>query len=133
MEMDIVTRIERDLLTPVGLRTLSMDNPMYKNRYEGNMLARDTAYHNGTVWAWLMGPYISAYTKVNNHSNESREYARALLLGFRKHLQDGGIGTISEIFDGDAPYQARGCISQAWSVAEVLRAYVEDVVWGEEI
>ncbi len=133
MEMDIVTRVERDLLTPVGLRTLSTDNPMYKNRYEGDMLARDTAYHNGTVWAWLMGPYISAYTKVNNHSNESREHARALLLGFREHLQDGGIGTISEIFDGDAPYQARGCISQAWSVAEVLRAYVEDVIWGGEI
>ncbi len=135
MELDIVKRVERDLLTPVGLRTLSTDNPMYKNRYEGDMVTRDIAYHNGTVWAWLMGPYVSAYTKVNNHSNESREYARALLLGFREHLQDGGIGTISEIFDGDAPHRPRGCISQAWSVAEVLRAYVEDVVRdkGEKI
>ncbi|MCL7410850.1 MAG: glycogen debranching enzyme N-terminal domain-containing protein [Methanosarcinaceae archaeon] len=130
MEIDIVNRVERDLLTPVGLRTLAMNDPLCKKLCDGDMIARDMAYHNGTVWAWLMGPYVSAYTKVNNHSKESREHTRAILLGLREHLQDGGIGTISEIFDGDAPHKPRGCISQAWSVAEVLRAYVEDVVRG---
>ncbi|MDO9517269.1 MAG: amylo-alpha-1,6-glucosidase [Methanosarcinaceae archaeon] len=133
MEIDIVKRVERDLLTPVGLRTLAMNDPLCKKLCDGDMVARDMAYHNGTVWAWLIGPYVSAYTKVNNHSKKSREHARAILLGFEEHLQDGGIGTISEIFDGDAPHRPRGCISQAWSVAEVLRAYVEDVVRGGEI
>jgi len=127
-EISIVKRVERDLLTPMGLRTLSQDNPSYKNRCEGDTASRDAAYHNGTVWSWLMGPYVSAYTNVNNHSQKSRTYARSLLLGFDEHLQEGGIGSISEIFDGDCPHTPRGCICQAWGVAEVLRAYVEDVL-----
>ena len=126
--LGIVSRIERDLLTPVGLRTLSKDNPGYKNRYIGDAVARDIAYHNGTVWPWLIGPYVSAYTKLNNHSQKSIDYARSILLSFDEHLHEGGIGSISEICDGDYPHTPRGCISQAWSVAEILRAYIEDVL-----
>ena len=127
-EFYIVRQIEHDLLTPVGLRTLSKDNPCYKKRYVGDAVSRDIAYHNGTVWPWLIGPYVSAYTKVNNYSQKCREHAQMLLLEFDAHLHEGGIGSISEIFDGDYPHAPRGCISQAWSVAEVLRAYVEDVL-----
>ncbi|MEA1984906.1 MAG: amylo-alpha-1,6-glucosidase [Euryarchaeota archaeon] len=128
-EIDVVRRVEQDLLTPMGLRTLSCDNVAYKGRYEGNSISRDMAYHNGTVWPWLMGPYVSAYTKVNDHSRSSRDHARLLLQRFDEQLQDSGIGTICEIYDGDYPYIPRGCISQAWSVAEILRAYVEDVLY----
>lgn len=107
------------LLTPVGLRTLSRDHPDYKPRYHGDLRARDAAYHQGTVWAWLIGPFIDAWIKVY----KDRSKARGMLDGFRSHLLDGSIGTVSEIFDAEPPYHPRGCIAQAWSVAEVLRAY----------
>jgi glycogen debranching enzyme len=89
---------------------------------------RDTAYHNGTVWPWLLGAYVKAYLKVHGNSNSSIEYMRALLEGFDAHLDTAGIGTISEVFDGDYPHSPGGTIAQAWSVAEILRAYVEDVL-----
>jgi predicted glycogen debranching enzyme len=127
-EKAIVDRVEKDLLTPFGLRTLSRDNPLYKGHYHGDAVSRDIAYHNGTVWPWLLGAYVKAYRKVHNYSKESLEDMRALLQGFDMHLEIAGIGTISEVFDGDYPYSPGGCISQAWSVAEVLRAYVEDVL-----
>ena len=113
---DLVT--ER-LLTPVGLRSLSRDHPDYKPMYFGDLRARDAAYHQGTVWAWLIGPFIDAWLKVY----EDRSKARQMLEGFRSHLFDDGIGTVSEIFDAESPYHPRGCIAQAWSVAEVLRSY----------
>jgi len=107
------------LVTPVGLRSLSRDHPDYKAMYFGDLRARDAAYHQGTVWAWLIGPFIDAWLKVYKDTAK----ARSMLEGFRSHLFDDGIGTISEIFDAEAPYHPRGCIAQAWSVAEVLRAY----------
>jgi predicted glycogen debranching enzyme len=107
------------LLTPVGLRSLSRDHPDYKPMYFGDLRARDAAYHQGTVWAWLIGPFIDAWLKVY----KDRSKARRMLEGFRSHLLDDGIGTVSEIFDAEPPYHPRGCIAQAWSVAEVLRAY----------
>lgn len=127
-EKAIVDRVEKDLLTPFGLRTLSSDHPSYVGHYYGDAVTRDTAYHNGTVWPWLLGAYVKAYRKVHNYSKQSLEDMRDLLQGFDMHLETAGIGTISEVFDGDYPYSPGGCISQAWSVAEIFRAYVEDVL-----
>ncbi|MGB9929453.1 MAG: amylo-alpha-1,6-glucosidase [Methanosarcina sp.] len=127
-EKAVVNRVEKDLLTSFGLRTLSKDHPLYQGNYYGDVTARDSAYHNGTIWPWLLGAYVKAYRKVNNYSKKSLEDMRALLQGFDMHLETAGIGTISEVFDGDYPYTPGGAISQAWSVAEILRAYVEDVL-----
>ena len=127
-EKAIVDRVEKDLLTPFGLRSLSTDHPLYKGHYCGDAVTRDAAYHNGTAWPWLLGAYVKAYRKVHNYSKESLEDMRALLQGFDVHLETAGLGTISEVFDGDYPYSPGGCIAQAWSVAEILRAYVEDVL-----
>ncbi|HEX7419785.1 MAG TPA: amylo-alpha-1,6-glucosidase [Thermoanaerobaculia bacterium] len=114
----VLDRVHKDLLTPVGLRSLSPDHPDYKARYDGDLRARDAAYHQGTVWAWLIGPFVDAWLRVNPHD---RDGARALLDGFEKELAASCIGTISEVFDATPPYHARGCVAQAWSVAEVLR------------
>ena len=111
--------VREKLLTPYGLRSLSRDHPDYKKTYDGDLRARDAAYHQGTVWAWLIGPYIDASLKV--HPGD-RAGALHLLDAFRQHLGDACIGTISEIFDAEPPYHARGCAAQAWSVAEVLRS-----------
>jgi predicted glycogen debranching enzyme len=108
------------LLTPVGLRSLAANHQDYKPQYFGDLRARDAAYHQGTIWAWLIGPFIDAWLRV--HPDEP-EAARALLRGFEQHLNEGCVGSISEIFDGEAPYSPRGCVAQAWSVAEVFRAY----------
>jgi glycogen debranching enzyme len=106
------------LLTPLGLRSLAPGDPNYKPRYDGDLRSRDAAYHQGTVWAWLIGPYVDAWLRLHP---DDRAGARDALKGFSHHLNDAGIGTISEIFDAEAPYTPRGCIAQAWSVAEVLR------------
>ncbi len=118
----IVGVVERELLTPYGLRTLAPGDPEYQGRYEGDPLARDSGYHQGAVWPWLMGPFIQAYLKVNGGSVAARRQADAWLRPLRDHLADAGLGQVSELFDGDPPHAARGCIAQAWSVAEVLRA-----------
>lgn len=120
----ILEVVSRDLLTPFGLRTLSPRDPRYIGRYEGGPWQRDAAYHQGTVWPWLMGPYVDALLSVNDHSNESRRLARLLLQPLLE-LEEGGINTIPEVFDGDLPHRPGGCISQAWSVAEVLRAWAK--------
>lgn len=120
--------VERDLLTPVGLRSLSPADPAYCGRYEGDGARRDSAYHQGTVWPWLLGPYISGYVRAYGRSKAALSQAREWLSGFAAHLDDAGIGHISEIFDGDPPHTPRGCIAQAWSVGEVLRTIVEDVL-----
>lgn len=117
--------VEKELLTPYGLRTLNRGNPAYKGMYSGNPQDREKAYHNGTVWPWLFGPYISAYMKFYGKRIHAQKLLEPL---FEKHTKEAGIGTISEIFDGDEPYKPKGCISQAWSVAELLRAYFEDVM-----
>jgi predicted glycogen debranching enzyme len=110
------------LLTPLGLRSLSRDSPDYKPKYFGDLRARDAAYHQGTVWAWLIGPFVDAWLKVHP---EDHVGARKFLAGFVPHLDDGCIGSINEIFDAEPPYTPRGCIAQAWSVAEVLRSWIK--------
>lgn len=114
----VINTVKEQLLTPVGLRSLSPRHPDYKQNYDGDLYTRDAAYHQGTVWAWLIGPYIDAWVKENP---ENRAQVNTLLSGFYQHMSAAGIGSISEIFDAEAPYTARGCIAQAWSVAEVLR------------
>ncbi len=114
--------VRQRLLTPVGLRSLAPGSPDYKAKYYGDLRSRDAAYHQGTVWAWLIGPFIDAYLKVHP---DDRAGARRFLSGFAHHLDEACIGSISEIFDAEAPYTARGCIAQAWSVAEVLRCLVQ--------
>jgi predicted glycogen debranching enzyme len=123
----VVHTVQRELLTPVGLRTLSPTDPQYRARYEGDQRSRDSAYHQGTVWPWLLGPFISAYVRVNGGTAQSRKQGRDLLRGTEQHLTEAGLGQISEIFDADAPHCPRGCFAQAWSVAEVLRALCEDI------
>lgn len=120
----VVRNATEELLTPYGLRTLSPRDPAYIGRYEGNPRERDRAYHQGTVWPWLIGPYITAYLRANRYSKRSRMHAFSLL---RPLLEERryGIGTIAEVYDGDPPHRPGGCISQAWSVAEVIRAFLE--------
>jgi predicted glycogen debranching enzyme len=123
----IVDVIEWELLTSYGLRTLSPRDPNYRGHYGGDPLSRDSAYHQGTVWPWLLGPFLTAYVKVHDSSNQARIRADHFLEPLRAHLWQAGLGQISEVFDGDAPHHPGGCIAQAWSVAEVLRTYFEDV------
>jgi predicted glycogen debranching enzyme len=123
----VVNKVREHLLTPYGLRSLAASDPQYRGRYTGGPAERDGAYHQGTVWPWLMGPFITAYIKVNGDSEATRRQATEWLAPLKAHLDDGGLGHISEIFDGDAPQRPCGCIAQAWSVAEILRALVEDV------
>jgi predicted glycogen debranching enzyme len=118
----VLETVRARLLTPVGLRTLSPDSPDYKAKYFGDLRARDAAYHQGTVWAWLIGPFIDAWLKVHP---KDRAGARKFLEGFIPHLDEGCIGSINEIFDAETPFIPRGCIAQAWSVAEVLRCWVK--------
>ena len=118
----ILETVTRELLTPYGLRTLSPRDPRYLGRYEGGPAQRDAAYHQGTVWPWLIGPYIDAFLSVNGHSDESKAKAREILRPLAE-LDVVGINTVPELFDGDAPHRPGGCISQAWSVAELLRAW----------
>ncbi len=120
----ILALVTEKLYTPLGLRSLSPDDQAYRPRYGGDQLARDSAYHQGTVWSWLLGPYVSAL--VNVRGTGASEEARHILEAIKPHLRDGGIGTISEIFDASGEEMPRGCIAQAWSVGEVLRAYIED-------
>jgi predicted glycogen debranching enzyme len=116
----VVETVRNRLVTAYGLRTLSAEHPDYKAHYRGDLRSRDAAYHQGTVWPWLIGAYIDACLKVR----PDRVSARQLLTGFREHLCNAGVGSISEIFDAEDPYAAGGCIAQAWSVAEILRAWL---------
>lgn len=118
----VVETVTAQLLTPCGLRTLSPGHPDYKRTYDGDLRARDAAYHQGTVWPWLIGPYIDAWLRV--YPTEPQN-AFEILKGFEAHLYDACVGSISEIYDGESPYNPRGCIAQAWSVAEVLRSLVK--------
>jgi predicted glycogen debranching enzyme len=114
--------VQKKLLTSVGLRSLSPDDPEYKPIYSGDLRSRDGAYHQGTVWAWLIGPFIDAWLKLRPNENQE---ARKFLECFPEHLDDAALGTISEVFDAREPHIAGGCIAQAWSVAEVLRCWVK--------
>jgi len=123
----VVEKIQQHLLTPYGLRSLAASDPQYRGRYTGGPAERDAAYHQGTVWPWLLGPFITAYIRVHGGSDAARAQAAQWLRPMQDHLSDGGLGHISEIFEGDPPHHPCGCIAQAWSVGEVLRTYVEDV------
>ena len=119
----LLSLVEGRLLTPRGLRTLSADDPRYRPIYVGGPLERDGAYHQGTVWPWLLGPYVTALVRVRGE--EGRRQGRKILEEFAPHLAEAGLGTVSEIFDADPPHAPRGCPAQAWSVAELLRVAVE--------
>lgn len=119
----VVEVVERELLTPYGLRTLNPGHPAYKGRYEGPLRQRDQAYHQGTVWPYLIGSFVEAYLKVHDFSAASKEQARRWLEPLLRHVvEDGCLGSIAEIFDGDAPHRPQGCVAQAWSVGELIRA-----------
>lgn len=128
-EKAVVALVEKELFVGCGLRSLAPDHPDYHGIYCGALAKRDAAYHQGTAWGFLLGGFFSAYMKVNHHSSSAAENAIRMLEPVRKHLSDSGcIGSISEIFDGDAPHNPRGCYAQAWSVGEVLRCYCEDIL-----
>ena len=116
----VVDKVGQKLLTSYGLRSLSTDNPNYIGIYGGDRLQRDGSYHQGTTWAWLIGHFLQAHLQVYNNP----ELAYSFIEPMANHLQDGCIGNISEIFDGDVPFTPRGCFAQAWSVAEVLRGWL---------
>jgi glycogen debranching enzyme len=116
--------VQKELLTPFGLRTLNVGDDRYKGTYTGPQQQRDEAYHQGTVWPWLIGPFVESFLKVNDYNRKSKKQAAEFIQPLMQHLTEQGcIGSISEIFDGDAPHNPRGCIAQAWSVAELIRAY----------
>lgn len=117
----VVQKVERELFTPVGLRSLSPEDKQYEGIYIGDPYHRDSAYHQGTVWAWLMGAFIVSLERTYPKGRKHKQYIDRILEGFKAHLKDEGIGQISEIFDGNEPHEPRGCFAQAWSVAEILR------------
>ncbi|MCP9469646.1 MAG: amylo-alpha-1,6-glucosidase [Nitrospira sp.] len=123
----ILNVVTDHLLTPVGLRTLSPADPRYRPRYAGGVVERDGAYHQGTVWPFLLGPFVTAWLNVFGRSAKSKAKARSFLKGLEAHLHAACIGQVSEIFDGDPPHEPRGCPSQAWSVAEPLRVLIEEL------
>lgn len=110
---------DKELVTPRGLRTLSPGHPLYKGSYHGNQEERDNAYHNGTVWPWLLGPFCEGWLKV--YGKQGVQKVRKLIYGLEEVMSEHGVSTISEIYDGDPPHSPNGAISQAWSIGEVLR------------
>lgn len=123
----VLRAIRSRLLTPVGLRTLAPEDPRYCPRYEGGVRSRDGAYHQGTVWPFLLGPFVTAWIKTYGATPAVRAEGRRFLDGLQPHLREAGLGQVSEIFDADPPFVARGCFAQAWSVAEPLRVLLEDL------
>ncbi len=124
--LTVLDLVEKKLLTPYGLRTLNVEDENYQGKYIGKQSERDHAYHQGTVWAWLIGPYITACVRYRKETG--KQEALQILAGLTEHLKEAGIGSVSEIFDGDPPHTPKGCPAQAWSVAEILRAYIEDII-----
>ena len=123
----VLMKVGRELLTPYGLRTLSQNDSRYCGQYQGDPLKRDSAYHQGTVWPWLLGPFATGYVKTFGRNKDTIKKVQGWLEPLQTHLSQAGLGSISEIFFGDAPHSPCGCIAQAWSVAELLRVLVEDV------
>ena len=119
--------VREKLLTPVGLRSLAEEDPEYKPRYEGGPWQRDGAYHQGTVWTWLLGPYVSVLLRYGGAAG--RKEATLIFKPLESHFGEAGLCTVSEIFDGTRPHTPRGCVAQAWSVGELLRAHKEVLGW----
>jgi len=119
IQASVLEKVKQELLTPRGLRSLSPKNPFYKGIYEGDQNQRDLAYHQGTAWPWLLGAYADAYLKL--YGKDGKEHLMSLYMAFEEVMNEAGIGTISEIYDGDPPHTARGALSQAWNVSELLR------------
>ena len=118
----VVALAERDLLTPLGLRTLAPGDPDYRGRYAGGPVARDEAYHQGTAWPWLLGPFVAAWLATRGNGAEAREAGRTRFLPpLHEHLLTAGLGHVSEVVDGDAPHRPGGCPFQAWSLGELIR------------
>jgi glycogen debranching enzyme len=118
----VIAVVERELLTPVGLRSLARSDSAYVPHYQGGVWQRDTCYHQGTVWPWLMGPFVEAWLKSRGGSSSAkREAEQRFIAPLAAHLNRAGIGHVSEITDADPPYTPRGCPFQAWSVSELLR------------
>jgi glycogen debranching enzyme len=115
----VVDACAAQLLTPHGLRSLAPRDPAYIGLYTGDRWQRDAAYHQGTVWGWLIGPFVEAHYRAHGDADA----ARSCLAAFEHQLTSFGLGSIAEVFDGDAPFTPRGCLAQAWSVAEVLRMW----------
>ncbi len=126
----VVNVVQQQLLTPYGLRSLAPNDPAYRGRYQGDPYSRDSAYHQGTVWPWLLGPFLRSYLRVNNHSQTAKSQAKRWLADLKGYLESEGVGQIPEVFDGDAPYRAAGCMAQAWSIAELLDTCVDDI-WSQ--
>jgi predicted glycogen debranching enzyme len=121
-QASVVEVVRRELLTPVGLRTLGEKEPGYCATYRGDQFARDSSYHNGTIWPWLIGGFLEAYLKVNAFSEPAKRQAAQWLQPLIDHLEASGcVGSISEIFEAQPPHRPVGCFAQAWSVSEVLR------------
>ena len=120
-QQKVIQTCEKYLLTPAGLRSLAVNQEGYVGKYGGDIWKRDSAYHQGTVWGWLMGPYLSSYLRVFG----DRETVHCYLREYVDQINNHGLGSISEIFDGDYPYTPRGCIAQAWSVASALQVWLE--------
>jgi len=121
----VVDVLQRQLLTPYGLRSLDREDANYHGRYTGRVAERDRAYHQGTVWPYLIGPFVEAYLRVYGRSRKSKNQAAEFIAPLLRHLlEDGCLGSVAEIFDGDPPHKPRGCFAQAWSVAELIRAYM---------
>ncbi|MGD9590615.1 MAG: amylo-alpha-1,6-glucosidase [Pyrinomonadaceae bacterium] len=122
----VVKKVEAELLTPMGLRSLTPNDPRYKPVYIGSPFDRDASYHQGTVWSWLIGPFVDAYRRTHPNNAKTRRRIEEVTAGLRAHLTDAMVGQISEIFDADPPHHPRGCAAQAWSVAELCRVIVDD-------
>lgn len=127
-EIAVVSKVFSSLYTPLGIRSLSPDSQNYRGTYLGELIQRDAAYHMGTSWGYLTGPFLSAYLKVHHHSKQAIETALELMQPLIDHLEDGCLGGIAEIFDGTQPCTSRGCYTQAWSVGELIRVYFEDIL-----
>ncbi|REJ75990.1 MAG: glycogen debranching protein [Acidobacteria bacterium] len=121
----VVSKVQQELLTPYGLRSLAASDPGYIGRYEGGPFERDSAYHQGTVWAWLLGPFIEAFRRVNPPNETTEKRVSEMLGAIEGHLFGTGLNQISEIFDAEPPHEPKGCFAQAWSVAEILRVIRE--------
>jgi glycogen debranching enzyme len=128
--LKVVEMVNRELVTPYGLRTLALGDPKFIGKCSGDSRSRDMAYHNGTIWPWLLGPFVTAYLNVNDYTAKAREQMleNLVLPLLTVGIHQGGLGTINEVYDCDPPNEPRGCIAQAWSVAEPLRSYVEDIL-----